>query len=209
MPLCFLVVSLGNRAPYSLSLHSAGHLALCAAQKVLAPSQPPFALERYGKKSCKVSAAFPYTFIQSPTMMNNCGTWLHGAFRETLQRHQLQPSELALVIVHDELESAFGGVRVRDWIVSHRGHNGVKNVKNCMGILRYPKDHWCRIAIGIDRPEERTPEVVSKYVLSNMTPRQLELIDTDVGPTIVRYLHELRAQWDDGSDGSDKAQAKP
>ncbi|KAI1425220.1 peptidyl-tRNA hydrolase [Xylaria sp. FL1777] len=188
----FLVVSLGNQAHYFDCLHSAGHFALAAAQKALAPSQPQFASERYGKKSCKASSSFPYTFIQSPTMMNNCGPWVHATWKEMLQIHQLQPKELALVLVHDELEATFGAVKIRKWQASHRGHNGVKSVKKSMDPLGYPSDHWCRITIGIGRPEDRTSDVVSEYVLRKMNSHQLKTIDAEVGPKIIRCLHELQ-----------------
>ncbi|KAI1360096.1 peptidyl-tRNA hydrolase [Xylaria arbuscula] len=195
----FLVVSLGNQAPYFDCLHSAGHFALAAAQKVLAPSQPSFATERYGKKSCKASSALPYTFIQSPTMMNICGPWVHAAWKELLQKHHLQPSELGLVLVHDELEATLGTVKIRKWDASHRGHNGVKSVKKSMDPLNYPRDHWSRITIGIGRPEERTSAVVSDYVLRKMTSHQKKILDNEVGPQIIRCLRDLQDEWEQGS----------
>ncbi|KAI0532001.1 peptidyl-tRNA hydrolase [Xylaria digitata] len=188
----FLVISLGNQVPYFDTLHSAGHFALLAAQKALGPSQPGFSSERYGKKSCMASSGLPYTFIQSPTMMNNCGPWVHAAWKEMLQRHQLRPEELALVLVHDELEASFGSVKIRKWESSHRGHNGVKSVKKSLDPLPYPHDHWSRITVGIGRPLERTPDVVSEYVLRKLTSHQFKTIDTEVGPSVIRCLRELQ-----------------
>ncbi|KAI1736613.1 peptidyl-tRNA hydrolase [Xylaria scruposa] len=194
----FLVVSLGNQAPYYDCLHSAGHFALAAAQKALAPSQPPFRSERYGKKSCLVSSAPTYTFVQSPTMMNVCGPWVLAAYRETLQQHALQPSELALVLVHDELEAAFGAVRTRAWETSHRGQNGVKSAKKSLDALDYPRGHWARISVGIGRPVERTPDVVSGHVLRKMTSHEKREIDTKVAPQVIKCLRELRDKWEQG-----------
>ncbi|KAK5635677.1 hypothetical protein RRF57_011389 [Xylaria bambusicola] len=192
----FLVVSLGNQAPYFDCLHSAGHFAIAAAQKALRKTQPPFATERYGKKSCQASSAIPYTFIQSPTMMNVCGPWVHATWKELLQTHQLQPSELGLVLVHDELEAAFGTVKVRKWDSSHRGHNGVKSVKNSMDPLNCPRDRWSRITVGIGRPTERTSDVVSEFVLRKMISRHLTTIDSEVGPRIIECLQDLQDEWD-------------
>ncbi|KAI1126907.1 peptidyl-tRNA hydrolase [Nemania abortiva] len=190
-----LVVSLGNQAPYFDCLHSAGHFALSAAQKVLAPSQPQFASERYGKKSCMASPGLPYTFIQSPTMMNNCGPWVLAAWKDVLQRHGLQSSELALVLVHDELEAALGTVRIRKWEASHRGHNGIKSVKNSTDSPKLLHSRWSRIAVGIGRPVERTPDVVSDYVLRKMTSHQKHTIDSEVGPKVIACLRQLQDQW--------------
>ncbi|KAI8949261.1 peptidyl-tRNA hydrolase [Xylaria longipes] len=188
----FLVISLGNPKPYHDCLHSAGHYALAAAQRVLAPEQPPLTETRYGWKNCKVSSASPYTFVQSPTLMNVSGHWILAAYRETLERHALQPSELALVLVHDELESPMYAVGIREWETSHRGHNGVKSAKKSLGSQGYPLDRWARITIGIGRPDERTPAVVSGHVLRHMTSQEKRTIDALVGPKVVEALHKLR-----------------
>ncbi|KAI0117902.1 peptidyl-tRNA hydrolase [Nemania sp. FL0031] len=188
----FLVVSLGNQAPYFDCLHSAGHFALSAAQKLLAPEQPRFTNERYGGKACMVSSSMQYTFIQSPTMMNNCGPWVLAAWKEMVNRESSPSSELGLILVHDELEAAMGEVRIRDWKSSHRGHNGIKSVQRSTNSLKSPHDRWARIAVGIGRPIERTPDVVSEYVLRKMTPRQKQTIENEAGLKVVSCLRELR-----------------
>ncbi|KAJ2968041.1 hypothetical protein NUW58_g10312 [Xylaria curta] len=171
----FLVVSLGNQAPYFDCLHSAGHFALSAAQKALAFSQPPFASERYGKKACMASSGY----------------------LTPLSR----PSELGLVLVHDELEAALGHVRIRKWEASPRGHNGIKSVKKSLGSPSFPHARWSRISIGIGRPVERTPDVVSDYVLRKMTSHQKQTID-ETGPKIIHCLRELQDEWQDSDDAT-------
>ncbi|KAI0404011.1 mitochondrial peptidyl-tRNA hydrolase [Xylaria palmicola] len=198
----FLVVSLGNQGSYYDCLHSAGHFALSAAQNLLAPSQPPFASERYGKKSCLASSATPYTFVQSPTMMNISGPWVLAAWKEMLLRHHLQPSELGLVLVHDELEAPFGAVKLRNWDASHRGNNGVKSVKKSFDSLRLAPNRWSRISVGIGRPVERTSDVVSEYVLSKMTSYQRKTMNDEAGPKVVRSLLELQDRWQEDHDKS-------
>ncbi|KAI1150071.1 mitochondrial peptidyl-tRNA hydrolase [Nemania diffusa] len=196
----FLVISLGNPAPLSNSFHSAGHVALCAVQRALAPSQPQFSSERYGQKVCMASPSLPYTFIQSPTMMNISGPWVRATWKDMLQRHGLQASELGLVIVHDELEASFGAVQRRKWNTSHRGHNGLKSVKKSLDSLECSHDRWSRIAIGIGRPIDRTPDVVADYVLRDMTSRQRRTIDTEVGPKIIHCLRDLQDEWQESHD---------
>ncbi|KAI0397287.1 peptidyl-tRNA hydrolase [Xylariaceae sp. FL0594] len=196
----FLVISIGNQAPYLESLHSAGHAALSAVQKYLHPAQPPFTRERYGKRQCMASSSQLFTFLQSPTMMNNCGPWVGTAWREMLQAHNLEPSQLGLVIIHDELEAAFGRVRTVNWEASPRGHNGLKSIKKCLDGPKQPLDRWKRIAVGIGRPEERTPDVVSKYVLSNMTPSQKSKIDREVAPQVASALQQLHDAWVENSE---------
>ncbi|KAI1818069.1 peptidyl-tRNA hydrolase [Poronia punctata] len=186
-----LVISIGNQAPYFSTLHSAGHAALSAAQECLYPAQPSFTRQRYGGRPCMASAGQVYTFLQSPTMMNNCGPWIASAWKEMLQTHKMNPSELGLVIVHDELEAAFGRVRTVNWEASHRGHNGIKSIKNSLNVSGTFLQRWKRIAVGIGRPLERTPDVVSEYVLSNMTPFQKKKIEDDVAPKVAALLQQL------------------
>lgn len=191
----FLVVSLGNQGPFFGCLHSAGHFAITAVQRQLSPSQPQFETHRYGKKACKCSVAWPYTFMQSPTMMNNCGPWVHAAWQDLLQRHSLQPSELGLVLVHDDLESSPGTVKVRDWEVSARGHNGVKSVKGSTDHLKHSKERWARVTVGIGRPVERDTGAVSEYVLRKLTSHQLGVINNVSGPKVVNALRRLHDEW--------------
>ncbi|KAI0428723.1 mitochondrial peptidyl-tRNA hydrolase [Xylaria sp. FL1042] len=199
----FLVISLGNAAPYFDRLHSAGHFAIAAAHRALAPQKPEFSPQKYSKKKCKASWwAEPYTFIQSPMMMNVCGPWVHGTWKEILEKHNLRPEELALVLVHDELEAAFGKVKARKWQASHHGHNGVKSVRKSMDPLNYPCDRWRRITVGISRPKERTSSAVSDHVLSKITPEQLKTIETDVAPEIIRCLSEMKAEWEQNPDAA-------
>ncbi|KAI0490271.1 mitochondrial peptidyl-tRNA hydrolase [Xylaria cf. heliscus] len=198
----FLVISLGNQTPYYNCMHSIGHFALDGTQKALAPSQPFFDPTRLGQKSCNVSSAVPYTLAKSPTMMNNCGPWVLAAYRESLEQYSLQPSELALVLVHDVLDAGFGEVKLRRWDSSTQGHNGVRSVKASTDSLRFPKDHWARIVVGIGRPKERAAEVVSEYVLRKIPPHTIAAIHTRVAPKVVDYLRQLQDEWARGDDGT-------
>ena len=74
-----------------------------------------------------------------------------------------------LVILHDELESELGRVRVRTG-GSARGHNGVKSVVQVLG------QGCARIGVGIGRPLSRDSGVVAEYVLRQMTGREVEAV---------------------------------
>ncbi|KAI1474407.1 peptidyl-tRNA hydrolase [Daldinia eschscholtzii] len=191
----FLIVSLGNQAPYYDCLHSAGHFALASLQKLLSPSQPSFRSERYGGKSCLASAGHIYTMVQSPTQMNVSGPWVARTWKEMLQQHRLKPSELSLVLVHDDLEERLGDVKIRKWNASHRGHNGVKSVNANIKPADFPGAYWARISVGIDRPDGRDRTSVSDYVLKKFTRYQKDVIDTEVGPKVFECLQEIQESW--------------
>ncbi|KAI1086818.1 peptidyl-tRNA hydrolase [Rostrohypoxylon terebratum] len=191
----FLVVSLGNQAPFYECLHSAGHFALASLQRILYQSQPSFTSERYGGKSCLASAGDQYTLVQSPTQMNVCGPWFAKTWREMLQRNELPSTDLCLVLVHDELEDELGRVRIRKWKASHRGHNGIKDINRVLNMSDFPGAHWSRISVGIGRPESRDQLAVASYVLRKMTRREKDIIRDDVGPRVLECLRELEQDW--------------
>ncbi|KAI1635707.1 peptidyl-tRNA hydrolase [Biscogniauxia mediterranea] len=196
----FLVVSLGNQAPYYECLHSAGHFALAASQRLLTPSQPPFSSERHGGKSCLVSPGQVFTMVQSPTMMNICGPWVVKTWREMLANHQLHPSQLGLVVVHDDLEEDLATVKIRQWKSSHRGHNGVKSILASLKPSQFPGTRLARISIGIGRPDARDQNSVSDYVLKKMTRYQKDNIENRAGPGLVGRLRELHDEWEEEND---------
>ncbi|KAI1080760.1 peptidyl-tRNA hydrolase [Whalleya microplaca] len=193
----FLIVSLGNPAPYYDSLHSAGHLALTSVQQALGYSQPPFTTQKYGREACLASPGQPYTMVQSPTRMNVCGPWVAKTWRQMLDEHQLRPADLSLVVVHDDLEESLGAVRVRAWKASHRGHNGVKSILSSLKHTDYPGARWSRISVGIDRPESSHPPLVADYVLSKMTGHQKAVIRDQAGPKVLGCLRQMRDSWEE------------
>ncbi|OTB02631.1 hypothetical protein M426DRAFT_61889 [Hypoxylon sp. CI-4A] len=193
----FLIVSLGNPAPYYDCLHSAGHFALTSLQKLLGPSQPSFTSQRFGRKACLASTGHTFTMIQSPAIMNVSGPWVAKTWREMLEQYQLKPSELSLVLVHDDLEEDLGRVRIRKWKASHRGHNGVKSVNANLKPTDFPGARWSRISIGIGRPEARDHTSVADFVLKKTTRHQRDIINTQAGPGMLHYLRELQEAWEE------------
>ncbi|GAB0136448.1 hypothetical protein EsDP_00004749 [Epichloe bromicola] len=187
----FLVVSLGNPLPKYESLHSAGHFALNGLTRVL--QQPSFREMTMGKQTCLVSHGPKYTLVQSPTLMNISGPFVAGAWQEIMKQHDA--SSLSLVLVHDELEKAFGDVRLTPWDRSHRGHNGIKSVKNSLSQNKYSVSPFARIAIGIGRPAERDAATVSRYVLDRISLEQRRVLEEVVPWDISRKLAELEDEW--------------
>ncbi|KAB5550796.1 peptidyl-tRNA hydrolase [Coniochaeta sp. 2T2.1] len=191
----FLVISLGNPSPYLDTLHSAGHSALNALQRLLSPDQPPFASERYGKKAVLASPGSRYIFLQSPTMMNVSGPWVAAAWKGVMADQGLSPSELPLVLVHDDLEEDLGMVKVKLWKSSHRGHNGVKSTLASLNIAQYPGALWARVSVGIGRPEGRDKSTVSDYVLRKMSRFEKTVLEDKSAPGVAAALMELEQKW--------------
>jgi PTH1 family peptidyl-tRNA hydrolase len=191
----FLVVSLGNPAPYTETLHSAGHLALGALQRMFPAEQPPFASDRYGKKATLASVGQKYVLLQSPTLMNVSGPWVAAAWKGMLADQGLQPSQLPLVLVHDDLEEDPGVVKIKKWSSSHRGHNGVKSTHSSLQAAQYPGALWARITIGIGRPDGRDKGTVADYVLRKMSRWEKQTIQDQAAPALFNALMELERNW--------------
>lgn len=188
-----LVISLGNPGQYENTFHSAGHNVLQAFQRLLQREQPSFSPERIGKINSLASVGPKYTLLQSPTLMNVSGPWVAKAYREQLQTQGLDPSEVGVVLVHDDLEEALGVIKTRAWAKSHRGHNGVKSVNGAL--QPDPRGKWARVSVGIGRPDERDKSAVSDFVLSKM-PRHARTVIEDRGSSgLLSALMDLETKW--------------
>jgi len=201
----FLIVSLGNPEKLRETFHSAGHLALESLQRQFPSELSAFSSERYGKKAVLASTGPKYTLLQSPTLMNVSGPWLAKAYKEYLASNNLEPEEVALVIVHDDLEEDLGVVKIRQWNKSHRGHNGVKSV---LASLRpNPQSRWARISVGIGRPASRDQSAVSNFVLSKIPRHARGILDEKASRGLYEALAQLEEKWQaevpaDGATGA-------
>ncbi|KAI9746642.1 MAG: aminoacyl-tRNA hydrolase [Claussenomyces sp. TS43310] len=170
-PMRLLVCSIGNPGAYLNTLHSAGHTILTRLAQSL--SYPPFERSRShanGLLSSPGGGDHGVTLWQSPTLMNVSGPAVAAAWRQFLRDGPGDTSSsppARLVVVHDELESALGDVRIKRGDASPKGHNGLKSIREQMRALDYT-----RIAVGIGRPSSRDPDVVAAYVLRKMTPAE-------------------------------------
>ncbi|KAL4942875.1 hypothetical protein BDV06DRAFT_155991 [Aspergillus oleicola] len=170
------IASIGNPGSLRNTRHSAGHLLLDAITPLLKPSLPPSTI---------------YKTWQSPSLMNVSGKKLVReleSFRKASTPPAPSPSSSTLIILHDELEKPLGKVVVKRGgpeAFSLKGHNGLKDIFKVLGKNKMwpapapPGDALSvlRIGIGIGRPESRSPEDVSKYVLGKMEGWELEAIE--------------------------------
>jgi PTH1 family peptidyl-tRNA hydrolase len=203
-----LIASIGNPgATYANTLHSAGHIVTSALaeakrygpfQKGMSGlvSRPPathmaFGLTGYRRVATDKDAMDDWTFWQSTSLMNISGNSVQRAYNEWLrgirQAAGSATLEGRLVVVHDELESALGKVTIRDGGASAKGHNGIKSCQKSLGGVK-----WWRLGVGIDRPESRDPNVVSKYVLGKMTSYQRTQLEKTTIP-VYKALEDIAA----------------
>jgi len=103
---------------------------------------------RAGPGGPRVAVLLPQTY------MNDAGRSVgpaRGAYRIGLDR---------LLVVHDEIDLAFGVVRTRLG-GGLAGHNGLKSIAREVG----GRD-FARVRLGVGRPDSTDPDVVAGYVLA-------------------------------------------
>ncbi|TGO89850.1 hypothetical protein BPOR_0091g00160 [Botrytis porri] len=177
IPTRLLICSIGNPAPYTNTLHSAGHKIL----SLLAPSlqNPTFQKSRsYGNGL--LSPGPIYTLWKSSSLMNISGVGVSSAW--TSFQRESSSAECKLVVIHDELELPAGRINVKSGSNSPKGHNGLKSIRDTLRGQPYT-----RIGIGIGRPESRDAGVVANYVLRKMSAEEKRKIEGCVG----KVLEEL------------------
>lgn len=128
--------------------------------------------------------------------MNVSGPWVARAWREALDTQGVGPEDLALVLVHDDLEEDLGVVKIRKWERSHRGHNGVKSVGASLRPADYAGRKWARVSVGIGRPDGRDRSTVSDYVLREVSETERKVIDEKAALGVLEALLELERKWE-------------
>ena len=165
-----LIVGLGNPGPeYEWTPHNAGFLAIdaiaaSAGIRVTRPEAQSYAgLGKFVGE--EVVLAKPQTY------MNGSG----GAVRMLLEKYELTPAELIVLI--DEVDLPWGMIRIRE-----RGrnstHNGLKSI-----ISSLQTDEFVRVRLGV-RPEQMWGDR-KDYVLAKMGPGERKMAEEMSGEAVV------------------------
>jgi PTH1 family peptidyl-tRNA hydrolase len=91
------------------------------------------------------------------------------------------------VVVHDEHDLPVGQLRVRKG-GSSGGHKGVQDLINVLGA-----NDFCRVRVGIGKPENQGPDIVS-WVLSSFRVEERE----DIEKVIVKASQAVKMIIEDG-----------
>lgn len=190
------VASLGNTAPYENTLHSAGHVLIRSIHTLLCTQQqqqPQFSRSKPLANGF-VSVGPNFTLWQSPTYMNVSGPPLAKAWRTYLSTlsSDFDRRLARLVVLHDELESPLGRVKVKTGGIgggsSVKGHKGLKSVVEHLGV---GTKELVRVGVGIGRPASREPEDVSRFVLRKMNLKEIEAV-TEAAGEVLGILNTIR-----------------
>ncbi|KAJ5095103.1 hypothetical protein N7532_007394 [Penicillium argentinense] len=217
------IASIGNQKPYRNTRHSAGHLLLDNLTPLLRtlPTPAPFYTTWYSPS---------YMNESGPKLVRQLQRWFEKVDHAGSVGGWISTSGVAvpistpsagagagaavppdmpatLVILHDELESPLGKIRVRRGgpeAFSLRGHRGLISVcESLRGKGMYPSSprqekgtpkgqgkkqaavrelSILRVGVGIGRPESRGKNAVADYVLTEMDERELEAVRRAAAP---------------------------
>ena len=161
----FLVVGLGNPGPsYAGNRHNVGAMVLdelaARAGVKLSPGKGKRARTLIGEGRL---AGRRVVLARPTSYMNESG----GPVRGLLDYHSIPPADL--VVLHDELDSPFAGVRLKRG-GGEGGHNGLRSITRSTGTKDY-----LRVRVGIGRPPGRQDP--AEFVLKDFSATERKELD--------------------------------
>jgi PTH1 family peptidyl-tRNA hydrolase len=152
----FLIVGLGNiGVEYENTRHNIGFKVLDAYAKA---SNTSFISGRYGSTAEVSLRGHKLTLLKPSTYMNLSGK----AVNYWMQNLKIKQENILIVL--DDLALPFGQLRMRKK-GSNGGHNGLKNIDECLG-----NNEYCRLRVGISDNFAKGHQV--DYVLGKWTSEE-------------------------------------
>ena len=162
----YLIVGLGNIGDeYCLTRHNIGFMILDAFAKA---SNISFSAERYGYVAKTRLKNKQLILLKPSTYMNLSG----NAVRYWKEKENIELDHILILV--DDIALPFGAIRIKPG-GSDAGHNGLKNITECLRTDRYP-----RLRFGIGHDFNQGEQV--NYVLGtfNLDQRQMLPVRIDV-----------------------------
>lgn len=157
-----LLVGLGNPGPkYERNRHNIGFMAV--DEIVRRHSFAPFKAKFQGLIADGTLESDKALALKPTTFMNESGR----SVGEAMRFYKLTPSDV--VVLHDELDLAFGKVRARTG-GGLAGHNGLRSIAQHIG------SDFQRVRIGIGHPGDKAR--VHGHVLSDFSKSEIDLAMT-------------------------------
>ena len=170
----FLILGLGNPGSrYELTRHNAGFFALdnlADKYKIKLTQHKYNSLYGEGKID-----GLPVILAKPMTFMNESGK----AVKALLSAFNLSLGKF--LIIHDDIDLPLGKIKTK----FKGGDGGQLGIRSTIETLR--TQEFCRVRIGVDRPEDR--EDIVDHVLSSFTEEELSLLN-DV---INQAVHKIEA----------------
>lgn len=163
-----LIVGLGNIGEeYAHTRHNIGFDILDALAEA---SNISFSTKRYGDVGTGRIKNQQVVLLKPSTYMNLSG----NAVRYWMEQESIDIDRLLVLV--DDIALPFGTIRLRPG-GSDAGHNGLKNIAECLGSQAYPR---LRFGLGDDFPRGGQID----YVLGHFTLQQRQQLPTLIGHAV-------------------------
>lgn len=183
------ITAIGNpEKSYGMTRHNAGIIVLGYLKDEYTGYNTSMEYKNVGKGDM---AKYIEIKDQGILLLKNIGGYMNHSGRNivpiwrSIDKQQCNKS-MVHVVVHDELSLPLGKVQLRDSKSSLRGHNGLKDIAASLGNQNFQK-----LAIGIGRPTERDPKIVSDYVLGKFSENELSVLRNDTLKKVIKLLGPL------------------
>lgn len=161
-----LIIGLGNPGPqYSVTRHNAG---FWFVDRLLTGSSESFSIEAkfFSEITRLHGAGVDCRLLKPTTFMNASGR----AVQAMTDYYKLGVADI--LVAHDDIDLVPGVVRLKRG-GGHGGHNGLRDIINCIG-----SRDFLRLRIGVGHPGN--PEQVSDYVLASAGRQEQAAIDAAI-----------------------------
>jgi PTH1 family peptidyl-tRNA hydrolase len=167
----WLIVGLGNpEKKYSGNRHNVGFM---VADEIRSAVGAPEWKNKWGGRSSKGTAwGDDLTLLEPLTYMNLSGECVQPAAAF------LKIGPEGIVVVHDELDLAFGEVRLKVG-GGHAGHNGLRSI-----IARLGSPEFVRVRVGVGRPPPEFRGDVADWVLTDFDKAERSALPDIVGRAV-------------------------
>ncbi|QLQ81771.1 hypothetical protein HG537_0G00240 [Torulaspora globosa] len=162
------ITGIGNPEPkYSNTRHNAGLVLLDLLKNHLVGEERAY-------KRCTGGSARYLPINSGLVLIRADGDFINLSGKTVLPLWRKLQDKTVHIVAHDELSLPLGKVQLRKPGRSLRGHNGLKSIYEQLG-----SGNFYRLAVGIGRPAERDPAIVSEYVLSKFSPAELDILASE------------------------------
>jgi PTH1 family peptidyl-tRNA hydrolase len=186
-----LIVGLGNPgARYENTRHNVGFMVL---DRWLSGHPTAQWREQYGGLTADLSVDGTRLLLLKPlTFMNRSGQ----SVRKAAQFFKIPPSDV--VIVHDEVDLAFGEVRLKRG-GGEAGHNGLKSVTSDLGTQDY-----VRLRCGVGRPPPEFRGDTADFVLQAPSPADQPQLEALISKAVEALEMVIRVGLDQAMNSTNR-----
>ncbi|KAK9728987.1 hypothetical protein K7432_000625 [Basidiobolus ranarum] len=133
-----------------------------------------------GKEKQELTENIELILLKPKVLMNLSGVSVAAAVRE------LNLPIANLLVLHDDMQRDLTKMSFK-LSGSANGHNGIKSIINLL-----KTDEFQRLRIGIGRPpkDDRSPAIVSKFVLGKFRPGETDILESQVYPLCTEQISQ-------------------